>query len=176
MPKYYFSTLVRRPLTFSGRQFTFFVTSVRGGSASGIYEATSEEEIAVLDDAVRGRRGVQEIGAEEFEELKKKATRTPQRANSNGSPPRIARPQIQPPVAMEEKAGVPSAESAKAKPTGKDVFSGPGGTPHAAPSIKSLLKTSRVTPPRPFSQADAKIQKAAKRASNKAARVARAPE
>lgn len=178
--KYYFSSLVRRPLTLSGQVFRFLICSVAGGSAAGVFATDDPTQIAILDDAVRGRRGVKEIGEAEFEDLKKKGSTTPQRVNSNGYKPKVIQPPILPPLAVEERAGVPSAGRASTKEAG-DIFSGPGGRPMSEaernrPSIGNLLKIGRVNPPKPFAASDAKMKKSVKRADRAKIRVVRPAE
>lgn len=55
-----------------GREFRFLICSQMAGRAAGVYEATDALDIQLLDEAVRARRGIKEIGAEEFAELKKR--------------------------------------------------------------------------------------------------------
>ena len=176
--KFYFTSLARRPMTLSGHVFKFLVCSVAGGSAAGVLEATDPVAIQVLDDAVRSKRGVREISVEEFDELKKKGSVTPQRLNSTGYRPRVIQPPILPPLAVEERAGVPSA--GRPAPTG-DLFSGPGGKPMSEaernrPSIANLLRVGKVNPPKPFAASEGKVRKAAARADRAKIRVVRPSE
>jgi hypothetical protein len=178
--KYYFTSLARRPMTLSGHVFKFLVCSAAGGSAAGVLEATDPVAIQVLDDAVRAKRGVKEISAEEFEELKKKGSVTPQRVNSNGYQPRVIQPPILPQLAVEERAGVPSAGKPSAAQQG-DIFSGPGGKPMSEaeknrPSIGNLLRVGKVNPPKPFAASEGKTRKAAARADRAKIRVVRPAE
>lgn len=167
MAKYFFSTMVSRPMKLSGFTIKFEVCSVSGGRASGIYEATDPGEIAVLDDAVRGKRGVQELTPERYEELKKKQPPTRSPLNSGGSP-RIVRPSI----TMDGNPAAPSAANPKPKPT-ENALTDREIRQNATPSIANLLRVKRLTPPKPFAAADAKTVKASKRADRAKIRVAR---
>lgn len=167
MAKFYFTSLGARPMRISGRVITFTVCSISGGRAAGVYEATDDEEIAVLDDAVRGRRGVKEIGEEEFTELKKKATATRPLKSSNVSSPRVVRIPTLPEMAVEARAGVPSAglRSDGSQRALEDL--------PPSPSIASLLRTARVNPPKPFAASDEKTRKSSDRADRAKVRVSR---
>ena len=168
--KFYFSTLVRRPLTLSGRVFTFEICSISGGSASGVYATDNPDEIVVLDDAARGRRGVSEITEAVYAESLEKKKRTPRSSNTSVSPQRLARPSIAPPISVDEKTGVLSA--AEPKPAAdQTAFTGDIPT---RPTIENLIRIKRLSPPKPFAESDAKVAKASKRADRAKVRVARA--
>lgn len=171
MPKHYFTSLASRPMKLSGKDFRFAICSIAGGRASGVYEATDPAEIAILDAAVSGRRGVQEIGADEFETLKKKASQTRQSVSSNGSkPPRVVLIPLLPEIAIEGKGSAPSAASEAGKSrNGEDNLL-------AQPSISSLIRVKKVNPPRPFAASEQKTRKAADRADRAKVRVARKNE
>lgn len=168
--KFYFSSLARRPMTLSGHVIKFLISGIAGGSASGVYATEHPEEIKVLDDAVRGRRGVSEITEEAFEEARKKAQPTRSSSNSKDSPSRLARPAITPPLSVAEKTAVDSA-GAKLPKSRDTLFT---GDTHTTPSIASLLRVKVLNPPKPFAEADAKTTKASARAARAKVRVARA--
>lgn len=157
-------------MTLSGHVIKFLICSSSGGRAAGVYEATDEEEIKVLADAVASKRGVSEIDEAQFETLKKKATQTPQSGNSGGSRPRVVRIPTLPDLAVEASPGVPSA-GRLADGTQRAPLELP---PSPAPSIASLLQVRKVNPPRPFSGSDVKTDKASKRGDRAKIRVARA--
>ncbi len=170
--RFYFTSLAARPMTLSGHVFKFLVCSLSSGKAVGIYEATDPGEIAVLDDAVRARRGVSEISAEDAEKLKKKVSQTPISVSSRGSsPPHVVRIPLLPQLAVEAADGVAS--------TGRN----PDGTqrprevlppaPAPLPSPDSLLHIQRVNSPKPFMAAESKTKKAAARAGKAKIRVDR---
>jgi hypothetical protein len=168
--KFYFTTLARRPLTLSGSVFTFELCSVSGGRANGIFATEDPTAISILDDAVRGRRGVQEITEADYVEQKKKQNEIPSSRNSNVSPPRVVRPKIELAVAAPS-AGVvdPSSRGPIGSHPEESAF-----RPEAnVPSIGNLLKTRRVNPPKPFAASDQKIKAAVKRGAAKAARAVR---
>lgn len=157
-------------MTLSGRVFKFLVCGFSSGKAAGVYEATDESEISVLSDAVRARRGVSEISAEEFEKAKKKISLTHSSSNSNVSTPRVIRiPQL-PALAVEAAPGVAST-GRLADGTQRPPLDLP---PSPAPSIASLLNVRKVNPPRPFAGSDVKVDRAAKRGERAKIRVARA--
>ncbi len=147
-------------MTLNGHVITFLVSSISGGSASGVYATEDPGEIAVLDDAVRGRRGVSEITEEAFEDARKKAKPTRQSSNTNGQLPRLVRAQITPPISVAEKTGVLSA--AEPKPA-SDQTAFTGDIP-TRPTIENLIRIKRLRPPKPFAESDAKVAKASKRA------------
>lgn len=153
-------------MTLSGHVITFVIASISGGRAFGVYETENPDEIAVLDAAVSGRRGVSAITEDEFNDLKKKATPTPSSVSFNASlKPRLVRPAVTPPIAVNEKAGV-----AVGKPSQETQFQ---GETHTNPSIASLLRVKRLSPPTPFAASDVKTKKASSRADRAKVRVAR---
>ena len=170
--KFYFTTLAARPLTFSGRVFKFLVCGISSGRACGVYKAEDPAEIAVLDDAVRGKRGIKEVSPEEGAELEKKTAQIQTFASGRESGPRVVQPPILPQLAVESAPGVP----ANGRPTGttpnENLLSGPTHRP----SIVDLLRQGKVNPPRPFAQSDAKVKKASARADRAKIRVARPSE
>lgn len=170
--KAYFTTLAARPMAISGRQFKFTISSLASGRAAGYFETSDPTEIAILDDAVRGRRGVREISLEELENLKKNRETQPLR-NSNVSSPRVVRIPTLPDLPVEGRGSAASAASGASKP-GESLFSGPA--PTSPPPTKSLINVERVNPPKPFAQADQKARKASERADRAKVRVARAKE
>lgn len=173
MPKFYFTSIANRPMRLSGFTFRFEICSLHGGKAAGIYAAEREDEQAVLDDAVRGRRGVKEIGAEEYAELKKKLSQTPPSKPSNVFRPRVVQIPTLPEVAIEERAGV--VRSADSGAAGKPAVN-PEENLLAQPPISKLVRLERVNPPAPFAQATNKAVKAAQRADRAKIRVARKAE
>jgi hypothetical protein len=168
--KFYFSSLVRRPMTLSGHVIKFMISSIAGGSAAGVYETENPDEIKVLDDAVRSRRGVSEIDETEFEAQKKRASPTRSSSSSKDTPSRLARPAITPPLSVAEKTAAAPA-GAKPAPSQDTLFT---GDTHTTPSIASLLRVKVLNPPKPFAEADAKTTKASARAARAKVRVARA--
>jgi hypothetical protein len=160
-------------MTLSGRVINFTVVSLAGGKASGVFEATDPADIQVLDDAVRGRRGVSEISAEIYaDSIEKKKMTLPSSSSKNIV--RLVRPQITPPVAMEEKAGVVLAAE-KPKPSDQTAFQGDRDA-RSTPSIAALMqgRVKKLNPPKPFAASEAKTEKASKRADRAKVRVARA--
>lgn len=150
-----------------GREFRFLICSQMAGRAAGVYEATDPVDIQLLDDAVRARRGIKEIGAEEFAELKKKVTRTPQSLKSGAFRPKPV-PSIPPMELAVEKAGVAFAAGSSPK----------GASPNneeqlavGAPPVRDLIREQRVNPPKPFAAADEKAVKSAQRAERKRAKA-----
>lgn len=172
MARFYFSTLAARPMTLSGRTFRFTICSVMSGRANGVYEATDDAEIAVLSQAVANRRGVQEISEEQFAALKKKASQTPQLANSRGSkPPRVIRIPLLPEMTVAPKSPAKDADFAGAVDAHGNRVSNPD-EPDSAPNIADLIQVQRVNPPKPFSDSDSKVRKSAARATARVARKA----
>lgn len=166
MKRYFSTTLARRPMTLSGHVITFLIASISGGRAYGVYATENPEEIKVLDAAVAGRRGVSSISEGDYDVALKKASPIHSSLNSNGSPPRLALPKITPELAVNAKAGV-----AVGKPPAQETqFQ---GDTHTTPSIASLLRVKRLSPPTPFAASDAKVKKASARADRAKVRVAR---
>jgi hypothetical protein len=163
--KFYFTTVAARPLTFQNRKFSFLVCSTAGGRANGVFATEDAGEQAVLDAAVQSRRGVKEIGADEYEQLKKKATKMPASSNFGGFKPRIVQPPILPQMAVEGRAAAPHAGQPAAKPVAETL--------PPSPTIGSLVKTQKVASPKPFANSEKKTKQAADRAK---IRVARRPE
>jgi hypothetical protein len=161
VPKYYFTQLASRPLVLSGKPYRFLICSQMAGRSSGVYMAESEEEIRVMDDAVRARRGVKEIGAEEYEELKKKATRQMQSVKSGGSKPKLVFSPKTPPLRLAENAPGVASEAKKAAEEAMLV----------APPVTTLINVEKVGSPRPFSTSDTKVSRAVKRADRAKVRL-----
>lgn len=167
--KHYFTSIAGRPMTISGYTIKFLICSLQGGKAVGVYETSDPGEIAALDAAVAGRRGVRAISAEEFEASKKKAQMTRPSWNSSGfRGPRVIRVPTLPEMSVEPRAGVPSAGSRGDDKNGDQNLL-------VAPPISKLVRIERVNPPRPFGVSDQKTQKASARADRAKVRVARRP-
>lgn len=170
MKRYYSTTLARKPLTLSGHVLTFQIASISGGRAYGVYAAENPEEIKVLDAAVAGRRGVSSISEEDYDTAIKKASQTRSSSNSSASQqPRLVRPAVTPPISQDGKIGVVHAGD-KPPPSQETQFQGDTRT---TPSIASLLRVKRLSPPTPFAASDAKVKKASARADRAKVRVAR---
>lgn len=165
--KFYFTSLAARPMTLSGHIFKFIVCSMSGGRAAGFYEANDPAEIAILDGAVQAKRGISAISEEEGEKLKKKVSQTPVSVSSRGFRPRSIQIPTLPLAAVESRPGVPSAGLRA------DGSQNPPEDLPPSPSIGSLLHVRTVTPPQPFSAANAKAEKASGRADRAKIRVAR---
>lgn len=166
MAKFYFSQFAAKPLTYSGRVFRFEVCSLLAGRPVGTYRAEDEEEIKILDGVVASRRGVKEIDEAEYETLQKKKKQTPPPSNSGVSKARVVQPPILPQMAVEAKAGVPSAGLRA------DGSQNPPENLPPSPTIGSLVRTQRVNSPKPFASAEQKTKKAADRGKIRVARKA----
>lgn len=180
MARYYFTSLANRPMTLSGKVFKFTICGLSSGRACGVYKTEDPGEIAVLDDAVRGRRGVKEIGEAEYIESEKKTAQIRSSLSLKGYAPRVVQPPILPALAVEAVPGVP-AEMRPSAPQKGDIFSGPGGKPMSEaernrPSIANLLRVGKVNPPKPFAASEGKVRKAAARADRAKIRVVRPAE
>lgn len=173
-PKYYFTTMARKPMTLSGRVITFTVSSLSGGRAAGVFKATEPADILVLDDAVRGRRGVSEITQADYEAAEKKKSQTRSSVNSAGFQPRVVQMPTLPDLPLNRAKGALSADDAKkVAQSQENLFT---GETHTQPTIASLLRVKRLNPPKPFAEADGKTDRAIKRADRAKVRVARKAE
>lgn len=172
--RFYFTTLASHPLTFSGHVFKFTVVGLSGGRPSGVYEAEDPQEILILDDVVRARRGVSAMSAEDYEKAKKKASLTPSSSNTTVTQPRVVRPAITPELGMGEKVGVLSAAT-------KPIGSGPEDSAFRTsldvrPKPSTLIRIARVNPPKPFTASDTKVKRASTRADRAKVRMVRRAE
>lgn len=169
MPKFYHTTLARKPMTLSGRIITFLPYSVSMGKVAGVFKAEDPADIQVLDDAVRGRRGVAEISEAEYLEAEKKTQQTRPSSNTSVSRPRVVKIPTLPEAAVSDKPGnaAPSADREN------DLFTGPAPV---KPATAELVKVGKVNPPKPFAGADDKVRKASARADKAKVRVARRAE
>lgn len=172
MARYFHTTLARKPMALNGRTITFLPYSVSMGKISGVFKAEDPADIAALDDAVRGRRGVSEIDEAAFESSKKKAAPTQPSSNSSASRPRVVKIPLLPEAAVVDDKPGAAARSAGQE---SDLFTGPAP---AKPASADLVKVGKLNPPKPFGGSDDKVRKAVKRADNARAkvRVARPPE
>lgn len=167
MARYFFTPLAGRPLTLSGHVFKFMVIGISGGKASGVYEAKTDEEIAILSDAVRARRGIAEISLEEWEKSVKKTAQIRSFRSSNGSSPHVVQIPLLPQSMVEAAPGVASAGLRS------DGSQKPAEELPPSPSIGSLLRIAKVHPPKPFAASDEKTKKSSVRADRAKIRVAR---
>jgi hypothetical protein len=157
--KFYFSQLAARPLVFSGRTFRFLICSKMSGRHAGVYMTEDAEEIKVLDGAVAGKRGIQEIGESDYEDLKKKATLTLQSPKSAGSKPRVAHSPKVPPLQLSE-GSARGAESGK----NADADHEDDQSLISKPAVETLIRVERVASPKPFGNSERAVAKAVRRA------------
>lgn len=170
MAKYYFTSLARKPMVLSGRTITFLPFSVSIGKVSGVFKAEDPADIQVLDDAVRGRRGVSEISEVEYLEAEKKTAKIPPSLNTSGLKPRVVKIPTLPEAAVSDKPGNAARSADQSDET---LFTGPAPVKLAS---ADLVKIGKVNPPKPFAGSEDKTRKASNRADRAKIRVARRPE